>query len=252
MKQFREKRATLGKTLVKIGYIVLWGGYIICVLIFLITHLFLVLPAPWSCSLIAIFSLVLICLNFSSYYNCACYVYFLSKICRLAEQDRLSYVEELPSTTYGFQVLSNTSRLIHLYFFLDSFLCTVAHISFLSIAFSKAGLNVGLNFQFISFIYLNAFMILFGLVSWIGIMLMSHAYLHRIHNSWRLHILQTLQERYNIITGNEEKEKIAFKINTIVHDNLLVDRWQQIMAITTFLANLATAGITFDLFVNLS
>lgn len=169
----------------------------------------------------------------------------------LKHEEALSYVEEYPSATYGFQILNHTVRRICTCFFLDSFLSTIAHISFLGVVFPGDKLSIGWNLKFFSFIYINIFMITFGLASWGVIMLLSRVYLRQIHNTWKLRSLKKLQKHYDSAKGCPKREEIACKMNTITHDNLFVDVWERVMSITTLIANLATAGITIDIFQKL-
>lgn len=80
---------------------------------------------------------ITITLNFSSYYICMMFVYFLMRLYRVGCQPGFEYVKELPSVTHGFQVLLNTANTIYLYFLMDSFLSTVAFFTLWKLAPKK-------------------------------------------------------------------------------------------------------------------
>lgn len=238
-------------SITKIVYIIIWLIYVASFPIYAFDRLLNVFPIHGSFIFLVIIGVTNIILNFFVYFNCVCYTYFLRKVYYLAQKEALSYVEEYPSTTYGFQMLDCTVRRVCICFFLDSLLSTIAHISFLGIVFPGDALSVGWNFKFLSFVYINGFMIIFGFTSWIGIMLLSRVYLRRTHDIWKMKRLQKLQERYDNEMDTPIKEKLVSEMNTIVHDNLSVGLLERVMSITTLIANLATAGITFDMFKKL-
>lgn len=235
-------------SLAKKVYMALWLIYVASFPAYAFKRLPNALPICGSFIFLVIIGITNIILNFFVYFNCVCYTYFLRKVYYLAQEDALSYIEEYPSITYGFQMLDRTVRRIYICFFLDSLLSTIAHVSFLGIVFPGDALSFGWNCKFLSFVYINGFMIIFGFTSWIGIMLLSRVYLRRIHDIWKMQRLQKLQERYDNEMDSQIKENVVSEMNTIVHDSLSVGLLERIMSITTLIANLATAGITFDMF----
>ena len=199
----------------------------------------------------------MVLLNFSSYYNCVSFVYFVMRVLNLAQENKLDYVKEFPSATYGYQELKSTADMVYIYFLLDSSLCTIAYICFLGIIpmdmtscfyrFPRAGIIE------VTFLILN------GLVSWVGIALLLRTYLFRLHSSWKSSSLKAYQKEYNeIISRMKEnkvrsgkklegqKEDITNRMERLVQDRMAMNKWEFCTSIATLAADLATAGITMD------
>ncbi len=201
-----------------------------------------------------------ILLNFSSYYNCVVFVYFVMRVLKLAQKDNLDYVKELPSTTYGFQELKSTADTIYIYFLLDSALCTIAFVCFLGIV--PLDMNSYFYVHSGAGIFEAVFLIINGLISWIGIALLLRTYLYRLHDHWKSKSLKLYQEEYNKVKhdlaknktnsgkklkGKKSIEEITNLMNQLSQDKMAMNKWEFGTSLATLIADLATAGITFDI-----
>ena len=201
--------------------------------------------------LYGIMALTLILLNFSSYHICIIFVYFLTRVYRLAQEKYLPYVKEIPSTTYGFQVLNNTANTIYAYFLLDSFFCTISYFCFTKIIHSNEKLFESLQSNWVSlfiFVYVTFFMTIFGLISWLFIILLSRAYLHRLHTLWKLQTAEILEKNYQCISCTPTERKLIVSAKEkLAQDKISMGRWELFISLITIAANLATAASIFKM-----
>lgn len=193
--------------------------------------------------------LTLILLNYSSYYICIAFVFFLKCVYDLAQEKYLSYVKEIPSTTYGFQVLDNTANTIYTYFLLDSLLSTIAYFCFINIIYSSEKLSAHLQMNeniFSDFLFVTIVMATFGLISWLLIILFSRIYLHRLHTLWRLQSAKILEKQYQCISCTPaERELIISAKEKLAQDKISMGKWELFISFITILANLATVVSIF-------
>lgn len=94
-----------------------------------------------------------------------------------------------------FQVLSHACDTIVLYFLLDSLFCSIHYFSLWQI-FSYAKYMPKGGIEYWAFLYMTLFLILFGLTSWLFIILVSRIYLHRLHNKWELRSYEKYEKMY--------------------------------------------------------
>jgi len=183
----------------------------------------------------------LLVLNFSSYYICIVFVYFLMRLYKLEREDRLDYVQECPSLSHGFFALRHFSEVIYRYFLFDSLLCTVAYLLFLF--FSLDPLSFGDDPVFkVSFFCTTIPLFLFGLTTWVGIVLLSRAYLNRVHESWKLRSSQWLQEQYARAADDAARNAVTLKQERVLQDTVPTSIWEILFSAVTLLANFATIG----------
>lgn len=128
-------RGNRKETAVKSIYGVMWFVFIVVFIFYSYDYLSNVFEEKIVVAAVEILIYASALLNFSSYYNCVSFVYFVMKVFKLAKDDKLNYVKEIPSTTYGYQELKRTADTIYLYFLIDSSLCTVAYLSFWCIVY---------------------------------------------------------------------------------------------------------------------
>lgn len=246
MQQFNWKKEG-GSRLFKITYFILWALYLI----------FSLLLYPWraleSCGFglglkvtFEALNMTLIVLNFSSYYICIVSVYFLMRICKLEQEKKLDYIKQYPSSTYGFQVLNHTLDTIVLYFLLDSLFCSVIYFSFWQIV-SKDGYKPKIWIEYWALLYVTFFLILFGLASWLFIILVSRIYLHRLHNHWKLRSYKGYEEMYRQARPESgEMDHILADIERLNQDKLTTGSWEMLISLLAIVANLATAVSIFS------
>lgn len=184
-------------------------------------------------------------LNFSSYYICIVFVYFLMRLCRLERKTGLDYIRQYPSATYGFQVLSQTFDIIVLYFLLDSLFCSITYFSFWQIV-SKAGYEPKTWEEYWFFLYVTLFLILFGLSSWLYIILVSRVYLNRLHRRWKLRSYRLYEEMYRQKKWQSaEMDHVLEDINRLNQDKITMKSGEMLISLLAVAANLVTAASVF-------
>ena len=233
----------------KIFYSILWLIFTAAFLYFS----YLVLSKIFSGQILfillyGIMALTLILLNFSSYHICIIFVYFLMRVYRLAQEKYLSYVKEIPSATYGFQVLNNTANTIYAYFLLDSFFCTISYFCFVKIIYSDEDFSSPLQTNLTNlsaFLYATFFMTAFGLISWLFIILLSRAYLHRLHTLWKLQTDEILEKKYQRLSCTPaERELLVSAKEKLAQDKISMGRWELFISL---IANSGLMGHPFRL-----
>lgn len=179
-----------------------------------------------------ILTAVIIILNYSSYYICMAFVYFLIRICVLDKKTPLDYLKKYPSATPGLQLLNHTANTICLYFFLDSFFCMVSLYCFWKI----------INIEVIrmteplwaALFYATFFYIALCLVSWVVIILASRTYLHRLHNEWKFRSFKECER-------NNKRKKREDSMRELASDKISVGLMELMISIATLVANIVTA-----------
>ena len=111
-------------------------------------------------------------------------------------------------------------------------------------------------------IFEAVFLIINGLISWIGIALLLRTYLYRLHDHWKSKSLKLYQEEYNKVKhdlaknktnsgkklkGKKSIEEITNLMNQLSQDKMAMNKWEFGTSLATLIADLATAGITFDI-----
>lgn len=196
----------------------------------------------------AILSVSVCVLNFSSYYICIVFVYFIMRLCKLERETKLDYIKQCPSATYGFQVLSRAFDIISLYFLLDSLFCSIAYYSFWQMA-SKEKYDPGTAAKYWAFLYVTLFVIVLGLASWLFIILGSRVYLNRLHRWWKLRSYQSYKEEY--WSGQWQpavRDRILADIDRLNQDKITMKSWEMLISLLAVVANLVTAASIFGIF----
>lgn len=230
------------------------GVYGFCWLLFAVTFIIFTQSALNMCGFhwcvrgaFFVLTFITIVLNYSSYYLCIVFVYFLMRICKLEREEKLNYIEQYPSSTYGFQALRYASDTIFLYFLWDSLFCTIAYFSFWQIIF-KAGYKPENEVEYVVFLYVALFLMLFGLISWLYIILVSRTYLHRLHKEWKLRSYQKYEELYrHAAVQSMEMDHILEDIERINKDKITTGGWELLISLVAIIANVVT---TVNIFSN--
>lgn len=194
---------------------------------------------------------MVILLNFSSYYICIMFVYFLMRLYKeehesdLEHKDGLEYVAKLPSVTHGFQVLLHIANTIYLYFLMDSFLCTISFFALWKLT-PKEGLAGEHYWMYVrlDFLYITIFLIVCGLGTWIFIVLVSRAYLRRLHYEWVYRSSLALRKTYRTTSGPKKEQAIIDK-ERLYQDKISITGWDLFISLATLAANLFTAWSIF-------
>lgn len=195
-----------------------------------------------------ILSLSVCVLNFSSYYICIVFVYFIMRLCKLERETKLDYIKQCPSATYGFQVLSRAFDIISLYFLLDSLFCSISYYSFWQMA-SKAGYKPQTLVEYWAFLYVTLFVIVLGLASWLFIILGSRIYLNRLHRWWKLRSYQFYKEVYLQHQEQHDTENcVLADIDRLNQDKITMKSWEMLISLLAVVANLVTAASIFGIF----
>lgn len=116
-------------------------------------------------------------LNFSSYYLCISFIFFMKKVSQLD----LEHNTILPSATYGFKILKNSVNTIYIFFLLDSMFCTIAYVTMCIFCIKNVKLD---NFN-AEFIYMTSYVGALGLGSCLGIACFINYYFKQIYNKWK-------------------------------------------------------------------
>lgn len=184
-------------------------------------------------------------LNFSSYYICIIFVYFLMRLCKLERETKLDYIIQSPSSTYGFQLLSRNFDIIVLYFLLDSLFCSITYYSLWHII-SSAGYKPETCQEYWAFLYVTLFLVLLGLSSWLYIILVSRVYLNRLHRQWKLRSYQLLEARYwSAKWQSDEMDHVLEDIDRLNGDKITMKSWEMLISLLAVVANLITAASIF-------
>ena len=176
--------------------------------------------------------LLIICvvLNFSSYYNCVVFVYFIMR----TEKLELRHNRIHPSGTYGFQALESAANTIYMFFLLDSSLCTVAYLIFVYLYMPRNGKGPDpFMFRYTAF-FLGGF----GLLSWVGISFTLKTYLRRIHTKWKMESLRLLHEKlYRAEEAGDEEgtEMFSARIERLCQDKISRNPFEWMVSVITFL-----------------
>lgn len=226
----------------KIPYTIAWGLDVICY-IYCLRHVFSQnfneCGAYLYYGLLAFFilSLTTIVLNYSSYYICVVFVYFLIRVCRHDKYEHLSFLKECPSATYGFQLLNHAANTIYLYFLLDSSLCMIGYYSFWRMI---DGAKITMNgLLWAALFYLTFFFITFTWVSWAAIILLSRACLYRLHSRWKFRALEELagKKRKHSKNDLENNPEYIERARQLAMDKISVDPLNLIISIAPLAAN---------------
>lgn len=173
------------------------------------------------------------------------FVYFLMRLYREAGRNGLEYVEELPSVTHGFQLLLNIANTIYLYFLMDSFLSTVSFFALWKLT-PKEGLTGEHYWMFVrpDFLYLVLFLIICGLGTWVFIVLVSRAYLRRLHHEWVYQSSLALRKTYRTASGGPKEQAVIDK-ERLYQDKISISGWDMLISLAALAANLFTAWSIF-------
>lgn len=173
------------------------------------------------------------------------FVYFLMRLYKEECENGLEHVDELPSVTHGFQVLLNTANTIYLYFLMDSFLCTVSFFALWRLT-PKEGLTDERYWMYVrpDFLYMTLFLIICGLGTWIFIVLVSRAYLRRLHYEWVYQSSLTLRETYRTASGTPKEQTVISK-ERLYQDKISITGWDLLVSLAALAANLFTAWSIF-------
>jgi len=238
-------------------YIFTWVLFILCYLILTIGTLGGIHHACVVICSIVLTSVVVL-LNFSSCYICIIFVYFLIRIYKLERDEGLDYIKQFPSATKGFQMLNRFASVVYLYFLLDSLFSTISYYAFWRIIknyhtfweiiksnSSSLDLKVGSDWcLWWAFLYSAAFLIIFGLVTWGFIILVSRTYIHRLHSDWKLRSFQAYEKEY--YKKRSQQEQIAAAMEELTNDKISMNRWEMLISLVTLAANLVTARSIFS------
>lgn len=198
----------------------------------------------------SVLTLIVIILNFSSCYICIMFVYFLIRVYVLEQSNPLDYVKEFPSATGGFQMLNRFASVIYLYFLLDSLLSTISYYAFWKIAEGNGSMERLVQSDnlliWLVFLYSAVFLILFGLVTWCFIILVSRTYLHRLHNEWKRRSLQVYEKEYSANPEDSlHQEQVAAAMERLIKDKISMNRWEMLISLAALVANLVNAWSIF-------
>lgn len=248
MKQFNLGNPGISRKL-KLVYIFLWGVFLIAFLIFM-----------WLISAILDFELILtilfeiqfgfvIILNFSGFYICIVFVYFLIRVYRMEQNEKLCYIVEIPSTTYGFQILNNTANKIYLYVSFQSMFCTVTYFCFWKIICADMCWVSGVSWMVVVlFLYVAFFCIIFGLVVWLAIILSSRIYLYKLHEEWKLRSSKVFEKEYQKNINDQDRiEYIVLIKERLMQDKVSIKKWDMIISLAALAANLVTVWSILDM-----
>lgn len=235
----------------KVCYIFCWLLFLICALI-LSWDMFGIKGNSLLIRLHIVLHMVLvsstIILNFSSYYICIIFVYFLMRVYHLGQEGKLKYEKNLPSATFGFQLLIHTSGTIQTYFLLDSFFSTMSFYCYWQIIEKNIKNYTDLNSWIIT-LYIVFFTIIFGLISWLFIVLLSRTYLCRLHNEWKFNSLQEMQlSTDSPSTDSPSDEENLAKKEKLIGDEVSISWLKYLISFTVLAANIGTALSALSLF----
>ena len=246
IKQFNLENSGTSRKL-KLAYTFLWGVFLVAFLIFiwLIAEIL-----DFDFILIMLFEILsgsVIILNFSGFYICIVFVYFLICVYRLEQNEKLCYIVEIPSTTYGFQILNNTANTLYLYVSFQSMFCTATYFCFWKIICTDMALGVSWIVA-VPFLYVAFFCIAFGLTAWPVIILLSRIYLYKLHEEWKLRSSKLFEKKYQKnIKNKDNTEFIVLIKERLTQDKVSIRKWDMIISLTTLAANLVTAWSIFDM-----
>ncbi len=100
--------------------------------------------------------------------------------------------------------------------------------------------------EYWAFLYMTLFLILFGLTSWLFIILVSRIYLHRLHNKWKLRSYEKYEKMYqHARPQSSEMECILTDIGRVNQDKITMGSWEILISLIAIAANLVTAVSIF-------
>lgn len=190
-----------------------------------------------------------IILNFSSYYICIIFVYFLIQVYHLGQAGKLKYEKSLPSATFGFQLLIHTAGTIQTYFLLDSFLSTISFYCYWQII-EKNIKNTTDWRSWLVTSYIMLFTVIFGLMSWFFIVLMARTYLYRLHNEWKFKSLQEINENSEREDDRNSEEEILAKKEKLIGDKVSISWWECLISLVVLAAHIGTALPLFNVILD--
>lgn len=94
------------------------------------------------------------------------------------------------------------------------------------------------------FLYLTLFLIVFGLGTWIFIVLVSRAYLRRLHYEWVYRSSGDLQKTYRTTSGPPKEQAVIDK-ERLYQDKISITGWDLLISLAALAANLFTAWSIF-------
>lgn len=240
-------KGSIKEKVFKWTYTVLWLVFYLEFLFFVADYLFIKnrLLTWESAVLYVCLTSIAITLNFSSYYICIMFVHFLMCLYKAQRENGLEHVAELPSVTHGFQVLLHTANTIYLYFLVDSFLSTIAFFALWKLT-PKEGLTGERYWMYVrlDFLYMTIFLIVCGLGTWIFIVLVSRAYLRRLHYEWVYCSSIALRKTYRTTSGAPKEQAVIDK-ERLYQDKISITGWDLLISLTALAANLFTAWSIF-------
>ncbi len=239
IKQF-DLNGNAGVLFIKIGFCLFWFwglGYLYYCLFG--TE---ILPRNLKVLPLLFLHVIISVLNFSSYYLCISFIFFIKKVSELD----LKYNKFLPSTTYGFQLLRKNSNTIYVFFLLDSLGCTILYIALMYIhGIGNENLR---NFDG-KFLFMTFYVGILGLGSCFGIAIFISHFLKKIYNKWKdeaLYNFHTELLEVEKIYENDKDSKIrdlAHIIEKLQHDKISISRQEIIISIIVGIVNLIAAII---------
>ena len=195
-----------------------------------------------------LFGFVII-LNFSGFYICIVFVYFLMRVYRLEQNEKLCYIVEIPSITYGFQILNNTANKIYVYVFFQSMFCIATYFCFWKIICTDTCWVSSVSWMVVVlFLYVAFFCIIFGMVVWPAIILLSRLFLYKLHDEWKLRSSKVFEKEYQKNIKNQDRtECIVLIKERLTQDKISIRKWDIIISLAALAANLVTVWSIFDM-----
>lgn len=173
--------------------------------------------------------------NFSSYFICMAFTYFIIGVTRIKN---LKYNIYIPSATYGFRQIRKAANITYLFFLVDSFICIFAYTYYVWLF--APGNNLLKDHIFI-FIFISLYLGGFGLWSFIIITFRVKFYLNRMYNNWKENSVKVFQEK--LYKAEKKKDEIRISaVNEIIanlqKDKMDVSRIEVIVSFSTFVLNI--------------
>lgn len=220
----KDSISSLYEIIFKSGFCFLWiYVWVKCAFIFRYLGIF---PSNFIGNITFFLFSIALFLNFSSYYTCILFTYFLRQVSNLPNIKELHHNRYIPSSSLGLQRLSSNASIASLVFLIVSMLFTVIHI-FIILSGIRANEFIDLlrnRPNYFRFITVSIFIL--GAGTFFVLYLVPKLFLKRIHRIWKIDSLKEfedalcLAERAN---NTSEVDRLLTIIERLNKDNLRIE-----------------------------
>lgn len=225
------------RNFIKVFYTFIWIAYCICIINVFVIHYHFIPINIYGFTTIVLYVLVMT-LNYSSYYLCIAYVFFLRSISKI----ELEHNEQIPSSTWGFQRLLHDSSMVSIAFLVDSMIYVVIYfIEIYVMIGGKYFYDIALFKEKILLGYVTFFTLLPSLFSFFIVFILPKVFLDRLLKRWKLEELKRLDDelKNGPVLGDSSRDRKQLMIDHIIHDRIRFGRFEIGTAVLSLMVNLS-------------